>query len=262
MAKGICFYFGYPIEPKERAKLIREAGFDHIIASTDDRFNHQNGTLEEQVEYFKKNGLTLSSLHSKYTASELPEFFKEGEIGDRMEQSLISDVLLAKKYGFTCVVVHLFGEPSQIGLDRLKRVLKMCEQTNIPLAIENIDCQKVFLYVFENISHPLLRFCYDCGHHNIFDRDYDYLKNFGDKLICLHLHDNMGESDDHTVKKYGTIDWDKLAKKLAAINPNITLDFELLFHKKYGMNASEALREAASDAKWLEERVAFYSKKK
>lgn len=261
MKKGISFYFGYPIPPEKRAKMIKDAGFDCIMTSSDNRFDHQNGTLEDQVKLFEENSLELSSLHSKYSSDELYAFFEDGTLGDKLEASLIEDVYLAQKYGFTCVVSHMYGHPSKIGFDRIRRILKVCEETNIPLAIENINCQEVFLAIFENISHPLLKFCYDCGHNNVFDKDFDYLSKFGDKLICLHLHDNMGENDDHTVKKFGSINWDSLAQKLAKINPNMNLDFELLFYKRNNMDENEAIKEAISDAKWLEEKIAFYSKK-
>ena len=64
-----------------------------------------------------------------YKTSELIYFWQDCKKGDEQEKSLIRDVKLAKKYGYSCVVVHLFGEPNPIGYNRLKRVLKVCEKT-------------------------------------------------------------------------------------------------------------------------------------
>lgn len=50
MNKGISFYFGFASTPEQRAKMISEAGFDCVITTADERFEHQNGTIEEQVE--------------------------------------------------------------------------------------------------------------------------------------------------------------------------------------------------------------------
>lgn len=35
MKKSISYYFGYDIEPEERVKLIKQYGFDTVIANAD-----------------------------------------------------------------------------------------------------------------------------------------------------------------------------------------------------------------------------------
>lgn len=229
MKKGISLFFGYDVGAENLPKLIKKAGFDCVITSADERFNKQNGTIDEQIKRLKENGIELSSLHMTYDASELHAFWEEGKKGEELKERLIKDVKIAKKYGFTCVVVHLAGEYSEIGKQRLMQVLKVCKDLDVPLAIENIDQQKLFLKVFENIEDDYLRFCYDSGHNNVFDKDFDYLDKFGDKLITLHLHDNDGTKDAHTLNDFGNIDWQKLGKKLAKYkNQLFSLDYELL----------------------------------
>lgn len=260
MHKGISFYFGYAEAPELRAKSISQAGFDSIITSSDDRFNFQNGELESQMELFKKYNLRPSSLHSKYCAKGLPEFFKAGRVGDEMERSYINDLYLAKKYGFRAVVYHMFGQANELGFDRIRRMLAVAEELGVFVAIENINDQKTFVEIFKHIDHKMLKFCYDSGHNNCFDRDFDYLSKYGDKLVCLHLHDNMGSRDEHTLKRFGNTNWDKLAKKLAALDPDISLDYELLLHTKNDLSAEQVLQEAYNEAKYLEEKIAFYRK--
>ena len=46
MNKGISFYFGYKINYKERARMIKEAGFDCVITNADSDFNRQNGSIK------------------------------------------------------------------------------------------------------------------------------------------------------------------------------------------------------------------------
>lgn len=41
MNKGISFYFGYYELPELRAKMIKEAGFDCIITSADNKFKNK-----------------------------------------------------------------------------------------------------------------------------------------------------------------------------------------------------------------------------
>ena len=249
MNKGISFYFGYKIDAKKRVKMIKDAGFDCVITSADERFNKQNGTIRKQVKLFKKVGLKLSSLHMRYKDPELKNFFEDNEIGDKIERNIIKDLKAAKKYGFTCVVVHLKEELTDIGIERIRRILKVCEEIDIPLAIENIDCQYLFVKLFESIDSKYLRFCYDSGHNNFFDKEFDYLNKYGDKLICLHLHDDL-----HTLNKYGNIEWEDVARGLSKCN-EVNLDYELIMHVKGKFDAKGALEECYKQACELENMI-------
>lgn len=257
MNKGISFYFGYNTDCKIRANLIKKCGFDCVITNADKRYNKQSGSINRQIKLFKKEGLKLSSLHMSYKEEELPEFFKDNQTGKKIEKRIIKDLYLAKKYHFNCVVVHLNGQSSEIGFNRLRKILKTCEKLDIPIAIENLENQKLFVEVFQRIDNKYMKFCYDCGHNNCFDPDFDYLEKYGDKLICLHLHDNKGDKDSHTLNKYGNIDWDKLAKKLSKCN-EVNLDYELLMHEKNKENQEEILMQCINQARELEEKILAY----
>jgi len=261
MNKGISFYFGYDIEYKKRAKMIKEAGFDCVITNADKRFNKQNGTLKQQVKIFTKLGLKVSSLHMRYNEIELINFFLNNKIGDKLEKTLIKDLKLAKKYRFSCVVVHLEGEFSEIGKERIKRILKVCENLEVPIAIENIDYQYLFTEVFDNIESKYLRFCYDSGHNNCFDSYFDYLGKYGDKLACLHLHDNDGLEDQHTLNEFGSIEWDMIARKLSKCN-EVNLDYELLMNVKKKYSEEEVLKECYKQAVLLERKILEYKEGK
>ncbi len=257
MKKGISFYFGYEKEPAERAKLIKDAGFDNVITNADKRFNSQNGSIRRQVKIFKKAGLGLSSLHMQYRADFLHYFWEKGIMGEKLKKRLIKDVNLASKYGFSCVVVHLDGNFSSLGKKRLLDVLKVCEKKNIPLAIENIHNQPLFVKVFEEIDSPYMKFCYDSGHNNVFDKDFDYLDRYAGKLIALHLHDNDGTADKHTLSRFnGAIDWDKIGHSLAKIiknNPKISLDYEIMMREgKDEFSLADCLAEVKKQADALE----------
>jgi sugar phosphate isomerase/epimerase len=251
---GISFYFGYEIEPKERAKMIKNAGFESIMTNADKRLDKSNGSIRKQIHYLKKYNLKPSSLHMAYKTSELPNFWMDNKIGDKLEKGLIKDLKTAKKYGFNCVVVHLVGKYSEIGINRLKRILIIARKLNVYLAIENIDCQRLFVKVMDSIDDEYLKFCYDSGHNNAFDYGYPYLEKYGNRLITLHLHDNDGKADQHTLNRYGSIDWDKIAS-LLAICPKVNLDYELLFYKKCDLSPKEALEICYKQGKDLEKMI-------
>lgn len=254
--KGISFYFGYDMDYKERAKLIKKSGFECIMTNADPNYKKQNGTIRQQVKIFKKVGLKLSSLHMTYKGKELPNFFLDNETGLKIEKRIIKDLHIAKKYGFTCVVVHLKGEYNNIGCQRIERILQVCEKLDMPIAVENLeDNEKLLEQLFERYGKSsYLKFCYDSGHNNCFDPEYDYLEKYKDKLICLHLHDNEGDGDSHTLNKYGNIDWDKIAQKLSKCN-EVNLDYEILMYKRSQETAIETLDICSKQAKELEEKI-------
>lgn len=259
---GISWFFGFKIEPEERVKLFKKYGFDCVITNADKKFDNQNSSIKKQIKLFKKYGIKLSSLHMRYDAESLPYFWINDKRGDMLVKTMIQDVKLAKKYGFTCVVVHLKGKYSSLGFERLKRVLKVCEKCDINLALENLSTNKDILQkVFKNIKHKNLKFCYDAGHHNIWMKDIDLLEEYGDKLVALHLHSNDGSYDNHTLKKYGNVNWDKVAQKLAKL-PEVSLDYELLMvNKPKNLTAEKLLEECMKEAKWLQERIEYYRNK-
>lgn len=255
MKKGICFYFGFNSPVDELAKKIKGNGFDCVMTNADKKFNHQTGSIKKQIKVFKKYGLELSSLHMRYNRAELPEFWTNSKLGDKLERNLIKDVKIAGKYGFTCVVVHSSGTPNKIGLTRYERILKIAEKYNIPLAFENLNDDECLAYIFENLKHPLVKFCYDIGHNNCFHPDKDYLALYGDKLITLHLHSNDGTYDMHTLNKYGNVNWEEFARKLAKINPNINLDYEILMLYRKNETILEVLQETIKQATALEKMI-------
>lgn len=255
MNKGISFYWGFNENIEQKAKMLKNIGFDGVITSADKKFKNQNGSIKQQVKLFKQNNLKHSSLHMRYNSSQVFDIWKRGHKGRSFCKRLIKDIKIAKKYSFTCVVVHIKGEPNALGFKRLNKILSYCEKLNIPLALENINNQKCFVQIFNKINHKYLKFCYDIGHNNVFDPDFDYLEKYGDKLICLHLHDNRGKKDDHTLKKYGSIDWQTFAKKLKKINYNGNLDYEMLMNYRTNENIKDVANEVFIEACELEKLI-------
>ena len=61
----------------------------------------------------------------------------------------------------------------------------------------------------------------------------------------------------HTLNKYGCINWDKIAQKLAKAN-EVNLDYELLMNYRQNETMKEVLRETFKEAQELEEMIKKY----
>lgn len=257
---GVCFYFGFDLPPEEKAKMIRDNGFECVITNADKIWDCQNGKFKSQIKLFKKYGLKPSSLHMRYHGEDLSLFWEKGRQGRRLERRLKKDLWLARKYNFSCVVTHIRGKFSEVGRQRLERVLKYCKKVNVPIAIENTRNRVLFEKVFKTIKNDYLKFCYDSGHNNCFDKGFDYFLKYGEKLAAVHLHDNMGKKDDHTLNALGTIDWDMIARKLAKLPP-VNLDYEILMVEKGNFSAEETLKICFKQGKQLQKMIENYRKK-
>ena len=201
---------------------------------------------------------TLSQFELKKIANNRLELFENGKIGDKLEKNLIRDIKIAHKYCFKCVVAHMDGENNYIGIERLKRVLVYARKYKIPLAIENINNNNSLDYIFENLEDEYLKFCFDSGHQHTFSPNRDILNEYGEKLVTLHLHDNDGTADQHTLNQFGNIDWDNLAKNLAKYNP-VSLDYELLLYSMpKNITEDEALKLCYQNACELEGKIKKY----
>lgn len=115
-------------------------------------------------------------------------------------------------------------------LESITVLLEHASPLNIPVMLENVyelDTE-IHKKIFRIIKSPLLGFCLDSGHQKVFSKtSLDiWLKDLGDRLGQLHLHDNMGVHDDHLAIGEGIIDFDSLFSWLYAQGktPILTLE--------------------------------------
>ena len=66
-----------------------------------------------------------------------------------------------------------------------------------------------------------------------------------------------GKEDNHTINKYGSVDWDKIGEKLS-IYDNISLDYELLMNYKNNETMEDTLKYAYNQAIELENKIKEY----
>ena len=61
----------------------------------------------------------------------------------------------------------------------------------------------------------------------------------------------------HTLNKYGNIDWDKLASKLAKCN-EVNLDYEMILYTRENETPIDVLNECIKQANELEKKILKY----
>ena len=251
MRKTCIFsWFGYPIEINERFKLIKQAGFDGVLLWWGDENIDIDGLKEKQPELALKNGLFIENVHLPFSG--INDLWLDSINGDEFENLIINGIKQCASFHIPTVVMHLTRGDNpppicKIGLNRIRRIVDIAENFDVNVALENLRKAEYMDYIFEEISSSKLGFCYDSGHNNCFTPLRDFLKQYGDKLFALHLHDNDGIDDLHMIPFDGNIEWNKIKNEIASINYNgaISIEVEQGRHEKYkNISAGEFLSRA------------------
>jgi hypothetical protein len=218
----------------------------------------QERTLHQYLKYYFCNE---SIFHEQKCCGYIVDILKDNQIIEIQTSSFNAMrkklACLLNKYPIT-IVYPIINQKLIYNLDENGELIsiKKSPKKENPLKIGKE------LYKINNLlNHPNLKFCYDSGHHNIWMKNIDLLEKYGDRLVSLHLHSNMGKYDSHSLSKQGNIDWDKLAQKLANL-PQVNLDYELLMKEKSSkMSADKVLNECIKEARYLQERIKYYKNK-
>ena len=78
----------------------------------------------------------------------------------------------------------------------------------------------------EYINHPLFHACWDTGHANTDGNQYDEIVALGSELYALHVHDNSGRADEHTLPFFGIMNSDEIMNALIDIGYKGYFTFE------------------------------------
>ena len=219
---------------------IVRAGFKNVMLS------FKSKDIEQSIKDARNLGLNISYFHIGYQYAN--DLWATGEAVDKYIKGIVQQIEVCGKYNIPIAVMHVTAgsptdfayKPTEQGLKNFKHILKVAKKNKVKIALENIDCysMKHLYYILDNIKDKYLGFCYDVGHHHLYNAKTDLLKRYGDRLFALHLHDNLMDwhpgydytRDLHLLPFDGKIDFDKVCRKLKKTNYKGIIMLEV--HKK------------------------------
>ena len=230
MKLGIFSWFSYSLPIEERFRMIKQAGFDATSLWWAEESKHL------QPEMARKIGLEIDNIHTPFNHAN--DLWLDGLNGEEYLNMLISCVNDCVQHSILVAVVHItgFSEPpeiTQIGMERVKRLVDFAENKGVYLAFENLNFLQHLDYIFENIKSEHLGFCYDSGHENYFHCEADCLSRYGKRLSALHIDDNFGDHDTHLLPYDGTVNWNIIKEKLKKCKGINYLTLEVDFNTKH-----------------------------
>lgn len=132
---------------------------------------------------------------------------------------------------------------------------RQAEELGTVLVLENVYEHEpgIFRKIFEGVSSPSLRFCFDTGHYHVFSQAPldEWVRTLGKYLFEVHLHDNKGKVDEHARLGAGTFPFREFFALLKCndLHPLFTLEA----HREEDLWQSIAALEAftvAGDLAW------------
>lgn len=221
-------------------------------------------------EITNEAGLPVDSIHGWFGRAYDPSH------PDRAERQRTIDVYrrdaeLAAALGGPMVVVHP-GAPAPEGyeptradrrqrLDPLRRSIeamtRLGETLGVTFLWENLPDDAwigndpvQIAELLREVDAPWARMCFDTGHARMTGDVAGPLAECADVIGYLHIHDNLGDVDDHRMPGDGDIDWDAVAETLNRQGVTATAMLEL-FYTPEQIEAYRAAGLAEQLAAWL-----------
>lgn len=197
-----------------------------------------------EPERLRKTGRQLAAAGLKTTVhapfADLNPGALEPLVFDATRQRFVQTLAAAEHLGATLVVFHPgYDRWKYGGLDHLwleqnllfwPPLLRRAAQQGCMMALENIFEEEpgTLATLLTELDSPWLGHCFDVGHWNLFSQNTleEWFAALGARLVHLHLHDNLGQRDDHLPVGEGVIDFAdlfRLSGGLAA-SPSMTLE--------------------------------------
>ena len=210
---------------EECLDALKAAGFDGVFTGW------TPGDMVRRGEIIRSKGLYFQSVHAPFNKAHKP--WEEGEDGEAEIDSLIECIRECSAAGVPIVIIHpIIGmdrhNPTDLGIERFGRLVREAEKLGIMLAFENVEGIEYLEKIIADLgSSPAVGYCWDTGHEMCYNDSMDVPALFGDKLICTHLNDNLGQTDpevvtwlddSHLMPFDGIADWKGIADRLARIN--------------------------------------------
>jgi sugar phosphate isomerase/epimerase len=228
--------------PEESLKLAGEAGFSHVhwCHQWNTDFVYTNSEIKQIKKWLDEFGLKLLDLHG--SVGKEKNWFADVEYQRLAGVELVKNRIdMTAELGGDAVVMHIptwnrEEEALKQNVNNLRRSLDELYDysisRNIKIAIENIpnDDFIVIKSLLNDYSAEFLGLCYDSGHGNIGKCEgLKFLEQVKDRLVCIHLHDNDGESDQHKNPFYGTVNWAEVMKVIRESSYDKPLNLEVGF---------------------------------
>lgn len=235
----------------DRIRMIKDAGFKSVIM-----FWNGSDVFQDELMCVKENGLRIENVHAPFHM--MNNLWTDENPMDSLIK-LHGAIDSCHNFAIKTLVVHPTDTTtpppvSECGKTYFKGLIRYAKSLNVDLAFENIECPEYLDTIFGECDDTNVRLCYDLGHENCFSKGSDVLSKYGGRLKALHIHDNDGVSDQHTIPFDGNIDMQRFVSKLKELDYYGVISLEVMRYRSSlydGMTDEQFLAKAFDAAKKL-----------
>ncbi len=259
-------------DPDTSFAFIKECGFDAVDFNIDILFPARalargegdlrffDMSIDEVVEYHRpvkeaadKHGISFAQMHAPF-----PLYF-DGltEVNEKLVESVVKCLAVCALFGCPALIVHPLSFPSEpyekeveVNLALYRSLIPAAKKYGVTVCLENMfytyndrrigascaSAEESVWYIDklnEEAGEEIFGYCFDLGHANIVGENVKrFLNTLGHRLTVLHVHDNDGAYDLHTLpyaclKKSGPVcNWDEFLEGLRDIGYEGPINFE------------------------------------
>jgi sugar phosphate isomerase/epimerase len=151
--------------------------------------------------------------------------------------------------GSKTALSHIYpGEDWQLNLNSIRTLLRVARKEGVEVAIENTpepypnlmkstgDFQRFYEELDDDVGMVL-----DVAHANLNGQIQDFMKQFSEKIVHIHVSDNCGTNDLHLGIGYGNIDWESVAKTVKEIRYSNLIVLESTDHVRESLQVLRKL---------------------
>ncbi len=130
------------------------------------------------------------------------------------------------------------GQDWKQNIQTIRDLHETAEKHGLNTAIENLPEKYGFLMrnpadfqrFYKETSLHDIGIVLDVGHANLENQTINFLRRLPDKIVHMHISDNMGENDQHLGIGHGKIDWQQFAETLKEIAYDKNIIIETIEH--------------------------------
>jgi len=240
---GFSLQNNYTLPTTDVLRLLRDIGFDAVSPGW-----KRDGDLERIVNTAIQCGLEIQSLHGPLRG--LPSLWSRD---DACAAPLLQDFLDAASacatYGIPVLVVHSWTgleydfQKSTLYFENFDFLVKHAHSKGIQIAFENLEGPEYLAALMDRYSDcSTVGLCWDSGHERCYTPSWDFLADYGDRLVMTHLNDNFGITDPngilqgtddlHLLPFDGNANWSDIIHRLKQAKPQKILNFEFKIRPK------------------------------
>ena len=254
---GICSYFNPDLPPEQVFELIIRSGFKAISVwgagdpGTDAMPDYYKQFIRAARDHY---GLVLESLHAPFeltTDLSSPDNSLRTKAVNRLKLAI--DDALELQIPIVIIHAHRRGSPQQLsalGRRSFTELVEAAAAANILLAVENtLDSIAPLEWILSQFPASTVGLCYDSGHDQLIPgQTFNLLRRWPRRLLTTHIHDNLGQSDDHLIPGQGIIDFSAFVRAFPWQTYNGYLTLEATMANSHLTDPAEFLTRALAAA--------------